>query len=111
LAKISKSNRSDVEKLIDYLNYELECVLRPRSAPLRYAKSGSSGAPRLYTDRRAQSARRRGSSSRNGYPTVYLDNSRAKSAERRGRQHHPHLALTPDVRYGGEAESAASSRR
>ena len=35
LAKISSTNRSDVEHLIQYLNYEIEYILRPRSAPLR----------------------------------------------------------------------------
>ncbi len=33
--KISKSNRSDVEQLLNFLNLEMEYLLRPRSAPLR----------------------------------------------------------------------------
>ena len=35
LSKISASNRNDVEELLNYLNYEIEYILRPRSAPAR----------------------------------------------------------------------------
>ncbi len=35
LDKISRSNRSDVEQLLNFLNFEIEYILRPRSAPLR----------------------------------------------------------------------------
>ena len=35
LEKISKSNRGDVEQLLSFLNFEIEYILRPRSAPLR----------------------------------------------------------------------------
>ena len=39
LDKISKSNRSDVEHLLNFLNFEIEYILRPRSAPLRSVSS------------------------------------------------------------------------
>ena len=35
LSKISSSNRNDVEELLNYLNYEIEYIMRPRSAPAR----------------------------------------------------------------------------
>ena len=35
LAKISDSNKQDVEHLLNFLNFEIEYILRPRSAPSR----------------------------------------------------------------------------
>ena len=80
LAKISASNRKDVEHLLNFLNFEIEYILRPRSAPIRY------GPPRLRTEKRAQSAQRKRPvvPSRYGYPAV-----RARSSDPYGRKDHP----------------------
>ena len=36
LAKITQTNRRDVMQLLNFLNFEIEYILRPRSAPARY---------------------------------------------------------------------------
>ena len=51
LSRITSASRRDIIQLLKFLNFEIEYILRPRSAPAK-------GAPRLMTDRRAQSARR-----------------------------------------------------
>ena len=51
LSRITSASRRDIIQLLKFLNFEIEYILRPRSAPAK-------GAPRLLTDRRAQSARR-----------------------------------------------------
>ena len=51
LSRITSASRRDIIQLLKFLNFEIEYILRPRSAPAK-------GAPRLRTDRRAQSARR-----------------------------------------------------
>ena len=38
LAKITQTNRRDVMQLLNFLNFEIEYILRPRSAPARYVK-------------------------------------------------------------------------
>ena len=71
LSKISASNRADVEHLISFLNFEIEYILRPRSAPIRYKP------PFTPRHRGAQSAKRKPPA---GYPSVPA--GRAKSLER-----------------------------
>ena len=36
LARITQANRRDVMQLLNFLNFEIEYILRPRSAPARY---------------------------------------------------------------------------
>ena len=36
LAKITQANKRDVMQLLNFLNFEIEYILRPRSAPARY---------------------------------------------------------------------------
>ena len=35
LARITQANRRDVMQLLNFLNFEIEYILRPRSAPAR----------------------------------------------------------------------------
>ena len=81
-----------MKKMVDMINYEIEYVLRPVSAPIR-----PSTAPRLRTNRRARSSRpdqrsntynnnnnntrknRNNNNSNGGYPRVYPGVSRSVS--------------------------------
>ena len=36
LSRITQANRRDVMQLLNFLNFEIEYILRPRSAPARY---------------------------------------------------------------------------
>ena len=91
----------EMRKVVEMVNYELEYVLRPRTAPAR-----GPGPPRLNTDRRARSstgrraARGQGGQGA-GYPRV--DPPRAASA-------HP-LRPTGKGREGGRGRSQAPRPR
>ncbi|XP_059090211.1 glutamate-rich protein 3-like [Tigriopus californicus] len=106
LAKISDTNRSDVEHLINFLNFEIEYILRPQSAPIRYR-----GSPRLHTHQRAHSAKRLNLTSRYGYPKV--TNQRSKSADRPPEQqsHQPIRNIEiPETQFVSSKDPSKKSR-
>ena len=69
--------------MVDMINYEIEYVMRPVSAPIR--SNNNNGGPRLRTNRRARSSRpdQRGGHGRGqyaGYPRVGVTRSHSDHA-------------------------------
>lgn len=97
LTRISTTNRRDIEHLLNFLNFEIKYILRPRSAPNRYTRRLPPNDRRAQSARRPRSNRRIGTStSTTGYPKV--NGVRTKSLE-----HNP--TSMDDTVFGGTTSS------